>query len=160
MPHAKRNRKKICHCTEICNRLLGLRQRTNHYQLISDPSTIARSTTPSDDESDDAAPGSDIEILLKVDSDGPGHLDLAAEIAGTRSDGSEIGDKDLADAGQENGDGFYEGSDGEGWDYDRDEEMLEVQLSLEEMEEALEDEMGPDMAIEMYHLRKCWDLSF
>jgi hypothetical protein len=70
-------------------------------------------------------------------------------------------DIDVADAGQEAGDGFFDGSDSESSEYDSDEESDELLLSLEEMREAIEDEIGPGMDLEMWELRvsSCSQLS-
>lgn len=59
------------------------------------------------------------------------------------------------DAGQEAGDRFFDGSDeavdsdSENNDYD-DEDLL----SLDEIQEAIQDELGPGMDLEMWRLRK------
>jgi hypothetical protein len=116
MPTEDRNRHKICHCTEDCNRLLGLAQRKNHYRLVGDPSTICRSTTPSDlsDVSDDNGLSDSLEngSTEAMDIDKPQDHDSVdiEEMYGAENDHFEIG--------QEAGDGFYDGSDGEDWEFD------------------------------------------
>ena len=159
MPASDRNRRKICHCTINCNRLLGLKQRKNHYQLVPDPSTICRSTTPSDDEreersnsSDDGQHANDMEI------DNFEHQDIDGQDAWmpARADyDGEASDRNIEDydVGQEAGDGFWEESDEGGLDLHHFDDLDEL-LSLEEMEEELEDLIGPAHDLEMWKLRK------
>jgi hypothetical protein len=164
MPTENRNQHKVCHCTPNCNRLLGLSQRKHHYQLVDDPSTICRSTTPSDSE--DPAPGidnvkSDISENesaenMHIDSDGlqpyeddMGDISDIEEVPGPLHD-----NYDDRDNGQESGDGFFDGKDDETWEYDPEDDFIEPLLSLDEMQETIEDEIGPGMDLEMWALRE------
>ena len=162
MPVSDRNRRKICHCTINCNRLLGLKQRKNHYQLVPNPSTICRSTTPSDDEhketsnsSDDGGYADDMEI------DNFEHQYIDGEdiwmVESADSDGEASSDREESDTGQEAGDGFWEESkeDGINLHYFND---LDELHSLEEMEEELQDLIGPAHDLEMWNLRKSHSL--
>jgi hypothetical protein len=157
MPTEDRNRHKICHCTEDCNRLLGLAQRKNHYRLVGDP-TICRSTTPSDlsDVSDDngLSDSSENGSTEAMDIDEPQDHDSVdiEEMYGAENDHFEIG--------QEAGDGFYDGSDGEDWEFDPTDEIGGPLLSQDEMQEALEDEMGPEMDLQMWNLRELYAAYF
>jgi hypothetical protein len=114
-----RHRHKICHCRPNCNRLLGFDQRKNHYQLVHDPLTIRRSTTPSEHEASDGT-GSDSEaesMMEGIDSKGnrthDGDLDMGMDdiLQDLEESYSVISEED--NAGQEAGDGFYDWSDEE-----------------------------------------------
>ena len=150
MPTKDRDRPKICHCRGDCNRLLGLRQRKYHYQLVNDPSTICRSTTPSDnghdisgdDEQTDSSKKGSVAAMVTDDS---GDIEMTA-----LSDDSVERD----DTGQEAGDGFFDWSDEENWEFHHDNEFNEPLLSLNEIQEALEDAIGPRKDLEMWNLRK------
>ena len=59
------------------------------------------------------------------------------------------------DVGQEARDGFFDLTDDEDWEYDADSGKFDDPfLSLEEIEEALEDAIGPESDLEMWNLRK------
>ncbi|KZP04867.1 hypothetical protein FIBSPDRAFT_903954 [Athelia psychrophila] len=66
---------------------------------------------------------------------------------------ADLGNEILADGGQENGDGFYDYREEYEWDNRADLALQERQLSRQEVDEALEDELGPERAKEMYELR-------
>jgi hypothetical protein len=163
MPTENRNRHKVCHCTPNCNRLLGISQRKHHYQLVDDPSTIRRSTTPSDSEEapsiDDAQP--DISENksaenMHIGPDGP-YEDDDFGMGDISRDIEEVplrDNYDDRDNGQESGDGFFDGQDDETWEYDPEDEFNEPLLSLDEMQEAIEDEIGSEMDLEMWALRE------
>lgn len=149
-----RNRRKICHCRPDCNRLLGIDQRKNHYQLVSDPLTIRRSTTPPDHElsefeSTDESMTEDLYVgeYEHQDNEDIGMADIADGFGEASSTNSEDND-----AGQEAGDGFYDGSDEELPGSDSEDEWNEPLLSLDEMREVIEDELGPGMDLEMWKL--------
>jgi hypothetical protein len=154
-----RNQCKICHCTINCNCLLGLKQRKNHYQLVPNPSTICRSTTPSDDKceersnsSDDGGHANDMEIdnFEHPDIDGQDvWMAACVDNDGEASDGN----IEEYDTGQEAGDGFWEESDEGGLDLHYFDDLDEL-LSLEEMEEELEDLIGPAHDLEVWNLHK------
>jgi hypothetical protein len=59
---------------------------------------------------------------------------------------------DVPDNGQESGDGFFDGGDEEQFKFDSDSELNESFQSLDEMREAIEDEIGPGMDLEMWKL--------
>jgi hypothetical protein len=156
MPANDRNRHKICHCTADCNRLLGLKQRKNHYQLVSDPSTICRSTTPSDEDDNETSESSnggpaaatdanDVEYQDGEDIEMAGHTDGN----GQASDG----DGEDLDTGQEAGDGFFDENDRNNWEF-HPEGNFDDFLTLQEIEEELEDLIGPANDLEMWNLRK------
>jgi hypothetical protein len=53
---------------------------------------------------------------------------------------------------------FFDGQDDETWEYDPEDEFNEPLLSLAEMQEAIEDEIGPEMDLEMWALcESCCD---
>lgn len=159
MPARDRNRRKICHCTINCNRLLGIKQRKNHYQLVPDPSTICRSTTPSDDDCDEKSDSSnDNGYPEGMEIDGFEHQDMDGEdiwMVGRGDSDGEASDGNSAehDAGQEARDGFWEEDNKEGFNPDYFEDLDEL-LSLKEMEEELEDLIGPAHNLEMWNLRE------
>jgi hypothetical protein len=152
------NRHKVCHCTVHCNRLLGLAQRKNHYQLVNNPLTIRRSTTPSDYEDissdNDHSNGSEngsMDIDKQQNQD-----DVDINVAGLPYDFAETQsvENEHTDAGQEAGDGFFDGSDDEDWEFDPNDDLAGPSLLLDEIQEALEDEIGPGMDLEMWNLRE------
>jgi hypothetical protein len=156
MPASDRNRRKIYHCTINCNRLLGLKQRKNHYQLVPDPSTICRSTTPSDDEHEEILMSDSSDDVDDMEVDSYEHQDIDGEdtwMAGSVDSDRESHDREESDTGQEAGDGFWEGSDEGGINLCYFDDLDEL-LSLEEMEEELEDLIGPAHDLEMWNLRK------
>lgn len=121
-----RDRPKICHCTPTCNSLLGLQQRRHHYRLVKNPFQVARSTTPETGESGD-------EFSAEENAD----MDI---------DNTDLDDlkEPEPDNGQENGDGFYDEilDVRKDLDFDTKSEVDEF-LTLQEMQEALEDNLGP-----------------
>jgi hypothetical protein len=159
MPTGDRNRHKICHCTANCNRLLGLSQRKHHYQLVEDPSTIRRSTTPPDHSASDNGEQSDI-----LDDESGEQMDVDATDIRDGDFENDIEDVwgasgdnfGTPDNGQESGDGFYDQDDEEPLEFDLEDELDDPFqfLSLDEMREALEDELGPGMDQEMWELRE------
>jgi hypothetical protein len=158
MPTKDRDRPKICHCTHDCNRLPSLRQRKYHYHLIRNPSTIRRSTTPSDGGNDhssnsEQSNGSNNGSMEAMDiSDGHGSdIDIAGDSDDLEEQRSMTSDHD---AGQEAGDGFFDWSDEEDWEFHHEDEFAEQSLSLDEIEEALEDMIGPGKDLEIWNLRK------
>ena len=156
MPVNDRNRHKICHCTPDCNRLLGLKQRKNHYQLVSDPSTIRRSTTPSDEEDSETSESCNGGSVAAMHADDVGHWDGEdIEMGGITDGEGRASDRDSEDldTGQEGGDGFFDGIDGNNWEF-QPEGNLDDFLSLKEMEEELEDLIGPADDLEMWNLRE------
>src|SRR6266436_2026207 len=161
MPTGDRNRHKVCHCTANCNHLLSFSQRKHHYQLVDDPSAICRSTTPSDSEeftgNNESSEISDNESVDHMDVDQLEHiasLDFgSADIMHNINHDTEAF-SDVPDNGQESGDGFFDGGDEERFKFDSDSELNESFQSLDEMREAIEDEMGPGMDLEMWKLRE------
>lgn len=158
-----RNYPKICHCTATCNTLLGLQQRRHHYRLIKDPENITRSTTPSESgESGDAQSGNEAaEGSDSADMDIDNAYDVQMlDDSEAHSGSSSNEDQELADLpteqdnGQENGNGFYELDlqENHNFDFD-DQDEANIFLSLEELEQAIEDDLGPGQNIEMYNLR-------
>ena len=165
MPPQDRNRHKICQCRPDCQRLLGLDQRRNHYQLVNDPFTICRSMTPPEQELSDSTEltnrsmeGIAVDEHEILDNDDIG-MGLPIPY-GLEDASSAFGDDnnlrgeglDFADAGQEAGDGFFDESDLESSEDDSN-EFDEPLLSLEEMREAIQDEIGPGIDLEMWELR-------
>jgi len=61
---------------------------------------------------------------------------------------------DDRDNGQESSDGFFDGQDDKTWEYDPEDEFNEPLLLLDEMQEAIEDEIGSEMDLEMWALRE------
>jgi hypothetical protein len=156
MPTKDRDRPKICHCKGDCNRLLGLRQQKHHYQLIDDPSTIRRSTTPSDSghyiSSDDERTDSlKDESMVAMVTDNGGDIAMA-ELSDDSAERYSMKNDD--DAGQECGDGFFDWRDEDDWEFYDDDEVNKSLLSLDEIQEALEDAIGPGKDLEMWNLRK------
>jgi hypothetical protein len=156
MPAVDRNRPKICHCKPDCNRLLGFDQRKNHYQLVNDPLTIRRSTTPPAEELSDgdeliseAMEGIDIEQHEHQDNEDTGMSEILYGVDNAcNADGEDF------DTGQEAGDGFFDRSDEEPFESDSEDDLFEPLLSLDEIREAIEDEIGPCMDLKMWSLRE------
>jgi hypothetical protein len=159
MPTKDRDRPKICHCTPNCNCLLSLRQRKYHYHLVHNPSTIRHSTTPSDNsgndhfsDNDQSNSSNDGSVKAMDISDGHGDIDMAGDSDDLEEQRSiQMSDHD---PGQEAGNGFFDWSDEEDWEFHQEDEFLEQSLSLDEVEEALEDVIGPGKDLEIWNLRK------
>jgi hypothetical protein len=146
-----RLRPKICHCRPDCNRLLGFYQRKNHYQLVKDPLTIRRSTTPPGESSEATN-----EFTADIDIEEQEYEDDADTHMADISQEADEENVDDFDAGQEAGDGFFDGSIEELVDlYSEDVEYdTEGLLSLDEIQEQIEDELGPGRNLEMWQLRE------
>lgn len=165
MSSTKRDRPKICRCNPSCNRVLGLRSRKQHYRLIRNPDTIRRSLSPvAEFESELESSHHDFDNNLQ----GEGmYVDSVDEEPLTA--GGNIGEEDpnywpgellVRNVGERGSDSESEDqSDKEvegGWEYDAEDEDGFRRLTLEEMEEAMEDGEGPEMDSEMYDARACF----
>jgi hypothetical protein len=85
-------------------------------------------------------------------SDGHGDIDKAGDSDDLEEQRSiRMSDHD---PGQEIGDGFIDWSDEEDWEFYHEDEFSEQSLSLDEIEEALEDMIGLGKDLEIWNLRK------
>lgn len=117
-----------------------------------DKVNIPRSSTPSDNKNRNSQKHFEAPEKNRLDRNDSDEFGVMSDVSDHFDHLADFGNRNLADNGQKNRDGFYNSKEEYKWDIEMDLKLQKRQLTRQEVDETLKDELGPEQAREMYEL--------